>query len=94
MGTYIALSRLTDEGREKLGEGKGIDYMTRITQAIEAEGGTLEHAWTVMGPYDFVSVVTYPDNEVAFRAIRNICGMDVLAVETYPAVEAADFLAG
>ena len=41
-----------------------------------------EHA--VMGPWDFIALVQYPDNEAAFRALAKIGLLEVVKTETFP----------
>lgn len=90
MFTYIGLVKLTDEGREHL--DKAPEYLEMIRGIIEHEGGMLEQTFAIMGPWDFVSLVKYPDNEAAFRALAKIGKLEVVHTETFPAEEVDVFL--
>ena len=90
MFTYIGLVKLTDEGRENL--EKAPEYLDKIRKIIEHEGGTLEETYAIMGPWDFVSLVKYPDNEAAFRALAQIGKLEVVHTETFPAEKVDVFL--
>ena len=68
MFTYIGLIKVTPEGRERF--DKAPEYLEKIGEIIESEGGTLERTLAVMGPWDFLAIVEYPDNETAFRVLR------------------------
>jgi uncharacterized protein with GYD domain len=83
--TYVGLIKLLPEGREHLRETP--KYLERITKIIEEEGGVLEKTWAVMGPYDFLAIVKYPDNETAFRVLAKIGMLEVVKTETFPAEE-------
>jgi uncharacterized protein with GYD domain len=81
--TYVGLIRLTEEGQEKLHEAPV--YLERMEKIITEEGGTLEEVYAIMGPWDFLAIVKYPDNETAFRVLAKIGMLDVIKTETFPA---------
>lgn len=83
MFTYVGLIELTHEGREGL--GKAPEYLEKISHIIEEEGGTLEQVYAIMGPWDFLSIAKYPDNETAFRVLAKIAELEVVKTETFPA---------
>ncbi len=83
MFTYVGLVRLTEEGQEKLHDAP--TYLEKMKTIIEEEGGILEDVWAIMGPYDFLAIVKYPDNETAFRVLAKIGMLDVIKTETFPA---------
>ena len=90
MFTYVGLIKLTPEGRENLPEAP--KYLERIREIIEAEGGTLEDVFAIMGPWDFFAIVKYPDNETAFRVLAKIGMLEVVKTETFPAEKVEVFL--
>lgn len=83
MLTYIGLIKLTPEGREHLAEAP--QYLEKIQKIIEEEGGALEDVYAMMGPWDFFTIVKYPDNETAFRVLAKIGMLEVIKTETFPA---------
>ncbi len=83
MFTYVGLIQLTPEGRESL--EKAPEYLEKIRHIIEEEGGMLEQVFAIMGPWDFVAFVKYPDNETAFRVLAKIGKLEVVKTETFPA---------
>jgi uncharacterized protein with GYD domain len=88
--TYVGLIKLLPEGREHLPEAP--KYLEQIGKIVEEEGGILEKTWAVMGPYDFLAIVKYPDNETAFRVLAKIGMLDVVKTETFPAEEVEVFI--
>jgi len=82
MFTYVGLVELTQEGRETL--DKAPEYLEKFRTIIEEEGGTLEDTYAIMGPWDFLAIVRYPDNEAAFRALAKIGRLEVVKTETFP----------
>jgi uncharacterized protein with GYD domain len=89
MFTYIGLITLTEPGREHLWEAP--EYLKKVAEIVEFEGGELERTLAVMGPYDFITIFKYPDNETAFRALAKINKLEVLKTETFPAEDVEVF---
>jgi uncharacterized protein with GYD domain len=70
--TYVGLIQLTPEGRENL--EKTPVYLDKIRKIVEEEGGVLDQVYALMGPWDFITFVKYPDTETAFRVlVRSGC---------------------
>jgi uncharacterized protein with GYD domain len=90
MFTYIGLIKLTPEGREHL--DKAPEYLEKIAEIIKFEGGMLERTLAVMGPWDFLAIVKYPDNETAFRVLAKIGKLEVVETQTFPAEDVAVFM--
>lgn len=90
MFTYVGLIKLTPEGRENLPKAK--DYLDKITKIVEVEGGHIEKIFAMMGPWDFFTVVEYPELESAFRALAKINQLEVIETETFPVEEVEVFL--
>ncbi|MGD0715871.1 MAG: GYD domain-containing protein [Gaiellaceae bacterium] len=82
MFTYMGLIELTPEGRETL--DKAPEYLEKFKKIIEEEGGKLDETFAVMGPWDFLALVQYPDNAAAFRALAKIGKLEVVKTETFP----------
>ena len=82
MFTYVGLIQLTAEGRERL--EKAPEYLEKFREIIVEEGGLLEETYAVMGPWDFIALVKYPDNAAAFRALAKIGKLEVVKTETFP----------
>lgn len=82
MFTYVGLIELTPEGREVF--DKAPEYLEKFKTIIEEEGGSLEDTFAVMGPWDFLALVKYPDNAAAFRALAKIGRLEVVRTETFP----------
>ena len=90
MFTYIGLIKVTPEGREQF--DKAPEYLEKIREIIEFEGGILERTLAVMGPWDFLAIVKYPDNETAFRVLAKIGKLEVVKTETFPAEDVTVFM--
>jgi len=82
MFTYIALVKLTPEGREGLKEAP--KYLEKIKFLVEEQKGILDTTFALMGPWDFFAIVKYPTVEAAFKAHARIATLEVIEVETLP----------
>ena len=90
---YVHVHR-PDQGHVR-GQGavrKGPEYLAKIGEIIEFEGGVLERTLAVMGPWDFLAIVKYPDNETAFRVLAKIAKLEVVETETFPAEDVSVFM--
>ena len=83
MFTYVGLIKLTEVGRKQW--EKGPEYLEKIADIIREEGGVLEDTFAIMGPWEFLAIVKYPDNETAFRVLAKIGKLEVVKTETFPA---------
>jgi len=88
--TYAGLITLTPEGHEAL--DKAPEYLDRFKRLIEEEGGVLEETFALMGPWDFLALVKYPDNAAAFRALAKIGKLEVIKTETFPIEKVSVFV--
>jgi uncharacterized protein with GYD domain len=61
-----------------------MEYLEKFRHIIEEEKGILDDTFAVMGPWDFIALVQYPDNEAAFRALAKIGMLEVIKTETFP----------
>ncbi len=90
MFTYVGLVKLTPEGHEQL--AKAPEYLEKIRMIVEEEKGEIERILAFMGPWDFLAIVKYPDNEAAFRALAKIGRLEVVKTETFPAEDVELFV--
>ena len=90
MFTYVELFRLTPIGREHL--EKTPEWFEKIHKIIEQEGGQVERFLAVMGPWEYLALVKYPDNETAFRVLGKIAKLPYFETETFPAEDVELFV--
>jgi uncharacterized protein with GYD domain len=90
MFTYIALVKLTPEGREGLKEAP--KYLEKVKFFVEEQKGILDTTFALMGPWDFFAIVKYPTVEAAFKAHAKIATLEVIEVETFPVEKVELFL--
>ena len=90
MFTYVALIKLTPEGRESLKEAPR--YLEKVRAFVEGEKGKLVTTLAMMGPWDFIAIVEYPAVEAAFKAHAKVASLEVIEVETFPVEEVELFI--
>ncbi len=84
MPTYITLLTLTPRGRRKLMENP--DSLLAAEQAIDIPDTRIMGLYAVLGEYDFVSILSAPDNESAARFSMEIGVSAGVEVVTLPAI--------
>ncbi len=89
MFTYIGLIQLTGRGRDEL--VKTPEYLEKFRAIVAHEGGEIERVLAFMGPWDFIAIVKYPDNETAFRVLAKLAKLEVVKTETFPAEDVEVF---
>ena len=72
MFTYVQLFKLTPEGQgaPRPASPKHLEKIKSIVRRGGRDGR--DSSWAFMGPWDFLSIVKYPDNETAFRVLAKI----------------------
>lgn len=61
MPKYIRLTNLTEQGRRNI--DKSTDRTERVRELAAETGGSIEDLFLTFGPYDFVAVAEFPDDE-------------------------------
>lgn len=65
MGSYVILSKLTDEGRKTIkAKPKRI---LEVNKELEKMGVKVKEQYAVLGPYDFVNIIEAKDNETVMK---------------------------
>jgi uncharacterized protein with GYD domain len=65
MGSYVILSKLTDEGRKTIKEKP--KRILEVNKELEKMGVRVKEQYAVLGPYDFVNIVEAKDNETVMK---------------------------
>ena len=89
MFTYVGLFKLTPFAREHL--EKTPEYFEKIHEIVEGEGGSVERFLAVMGPWEYLAILEYPDLETAFRVLGRIAKLELFETETFPAEDVKVF---
>ena len=84
MATYILLLTLTPEGREKMLNDP--DSLLLAVESIEVSEVYTLGLYGVLGDYDFVNILTAPDNESAARFSIELGVRLGVHVTTLPAI--------
>jgi uncharacterized protein with GYD domain len=65
MGSYVILSKLTDEGRKTIKEKP--KRILEVNKELEKMGVKVKEQYAVLGPYDFVNIIEAKDNETVMK---------------------------
>jgi uncharacterized protein with GYD domain len=91
MPIYILLSTLTFQGRKAIKERP--ERIKEVNKEIEAFGAKVLQQYSVLGLYDFVSVVEAPDNDAITRVSVELGARGTVHIMSMPATPIDDFLA-
>ncbi len=89
MPTYIMLLSLTAEGRRQM--LRNPDALLVAEQAIDVRDTGIMGQYAVLGEYDFVSILSAPNNESAARFSMELGVVAGLQITTLPAIPIGRF---
>ena len=90
MPLYIVLAKLTDEGRNTIKQNP--EWIQQINREVEAMGVKVLTQYFLLGPYDFLSVLEAPSNEVVSKVAIELGSRGTLRTLTMPALGLNEFI--
>lgn len=90
MGTYIMLSRLTENGAETIRKNPG--RIQEVNRELAGMGVKVQQQYAVLGPYDFVNIVEAPDLGSVMKASIQLGSRGSIRIETLAAVSMDEFV--
>ncbi|HWH13167.1 MAG TPA: GYD domain-containing protein [Miltoncostaeaceae bacterium] len=91
MRTFILLSTLTPQGLSNL--RRTPERLLEVNREVEAYGGRVVRQWALLGPYDFLTVITAPDERAVARIASDLSARGSAHFETLPAIPRDEFIA-
>ena len=89
MPTYVLLSTLTPEGRQTL--HRNPDRLEAVNKEIEDFGCKIVTQYALLGPYDFISVIEAPNNEMVAHLAVDLGSRGTVNIMSLPAIPLAQF---
>lgn len=90
MATYILLSTITPEGRKTLKDRP--ERIKEVNKEVEQHGARVVTQYAVLGPYDFVSIVEAPNNEVIAHISVELGSRGTVSIMSMPAIPIDTFV--
>lgn len=90
MATYVILSTLTDEGRKTIKENP--KRILEVNKELEKMGIKVKEQYSLLGPYDFLSIVDARDNETIMKMSVEIGSRGSVQLLSLGAMPVADFV--
>jgi uncharacterized protein with GYD domain len=90
MAIYVLLSALTSEGRKTIKERP--ERIKEVNKEIEAFGAKVLQQYSVLGRYDFVSIVEAPNNETITRVSIELGSRGTVHITSMPATPLDEFI--
>lgn len=89
MPTYIMLANYTDQGIRNIKESpKRLDAARDMVKQL---GGEMKEFYLTLGPYDFVTVVDVPNDEVGAKLLLTLGSMGNVRTTTFKAYTETEF---
>ncbi len=85
MTKFIMLTTLTDEGRKTMTANP--DRIREVNEEVEAMGAKVLAQYAMLGPYDFLSILEAPSNEVMTEVASNLQRRGTIQTLTMPAMD-------
>ena len=90
MPPYIMISTLTDEGRKTIKSNP--ERIEAVNKEIEKMGAKILAQYAVLGPYDFISILDAPSNEVIAKVSMELGARGTVHIVTLPAIAIPEFI--
>jgi uncharacterized protein with GYD domain len=84
------MSKLTSEGRRTILEKP--DRIKEVNKEIEAFGATVLYQYSLLGPYDFMSILEAPSNEIINKVSIILGSRGTIEITSMPALKIDDFI--
>lgn len=91
MDTYVILSRLTDDGAERIKEQP--ERIRAVDAELEGMSVHVRAQYALLGQYDFLTIVEAPDAATVMRATTEIASRGSVRVQTFHAIPVEQFIA-
>ena len=91
MPTYIMLTTLTSEGVQTVKNNP--QRIREVNSEVEQLGAVVKAQWSVLGQYDFISIVEAPDETTMARVSLELGSRGTGRYETLSAIPIDDFIA-
>jgi len=90
MAIYVMLTTLTSEGRKTVREKP--ERIKEVNEEVEKMGVRVLTQYALLGPYDFVSILEAPNNEVASKVAIELGSRGTVQTMTLPAIPVDEFI--
>ena len=91
MPTFIMLTTLTSEGVQTVKNNP--QRIREVNSEVEQLGAVVKAQWSVLGQYDFISIVEAPDETTMARVSLELGSRGTGRYETLSAIPIDDFIA-
>ena len=91
MPKYLMLTTITDEGRKTIKENP--ERIKEVNKEIELMwGAKVLTQYALMGPYDFVTILEAPSNEIVAKVAVELGARGTIQTLTMPAINLDDLI--
>jgi len=91
MPTFVMLTTLSPEGVQTVKNNP--NRIKEVNKEIEALGASVKAQWATLGRFDFVNIVSAPDEATMARVSMELGSRGTARYESLAAIEIDDFIA-
>jgi len=84
------LSSLTSKGAKTIKEKP--NRIKEVNEEVEKMGGKILSQYAILGPFDFLTIISAPDEETVAKISLEISQRGSTKITTYPAIEIDEFI--
>ncbi len=90
MPTYLMLTKLTTEGRQRIAQHP--ERLEQVNLEVKDFGCKIVGQYAVMGQYDFLTVIEAPDNETIAHLSVDLGSRGTIHIMSLPAIPIDQFI--
>ncbi len=90
MPTYLLLTKLTPEGRQRIAQQP--ERLEQVNLEVNDFGCKIVGQYAVMGQYDFLTVIEAPDNETIAHLSVDLGSRGTIHITSLPAIPIDQFI--
>jgi uncharacterized protein with GYD domain len=90
MAIFVMLSTLTDDGRKTI--KKNPNRIKEVNKEVQAMGAKVVAQYSLLGPYDFVSILDAANSEVVCRVAIELGSRGTVQTMTMAALTIDEFI--
>ncbi|MCM8772202.1 MAG: GYD domain-containing protein [Candidatus Omnitrophica bacterium] len=90
MKTFVMISSLTSQGARTIKTKP--ERIKEVNEEVEKMGGKILCQYAILGPFDFITIISAPDEKTAAKISLEISQRGSVKITTYPAIDVDEFI--
>ncbi|HOK56765.1 MAG TPA: GYD domain-containing protein [bacterium] len=90
MKTFVMLSTLTEKGAKTVKTKP--ERIKEVNKEVEKMGGKILSQYAILGPFDFLTIISAPNEETVAKISLEISQRGSVKITTYTAIDVDEFI--